>query len=784
MDDIVKEFLVESTENLDRLDRDLVRLEEDPKNGETITSIFRTIHTIKGTSGFLAFKKLEALTHVAENLLSKLRDGAFAVNEEITSALLSTTDAVRKMLGIIEQNGTDGEERYADLVDRLVQLNESNGGASRSTKSAVAPTAHAEEAVEQATPIVAASSDDSAQTTGPTQDKPVAESIDPSGSHAHDTNSHNDHDRAARSDSESTVDPVSALASKISDSTIRVDVELLEKLMNLVGELVLARNQVIQFTNQVGDVQFQRTAQRLNLVTTELQESVMKTRMQQIGNVWSKFPRVVRDLAVTCKKKVRVEMEGKETDLDRSLLEAIKDPLTHIVRNSVDHGIETPEVRVAAGKSAEGTLKLRAYHEGGQVNIEIVDDGGGINIEKVKAKAIQQGLLTQDQAAKMGEREAVNLIFHPGLSTADKVTNISGRGVGMDVVKSNIEKIGGAIDIQSKLGEGTTIKIKIPLTLAIIPALTVLCHGDRYAIPQVSLLELVRLDGEAARKGIENLHGSLVHRLRGQLLPLVFLADELGMMGKRSAREVMESITDEINIVVLQADGRPFGLVVDRIQDTEEIVVKPLGKHIKNIAAFAGTTIMGDGRVALILDVPGIASRAGIDAERVRENELMAAQNKHSNSAEWRTLLVFQAGADGRMAFPIGEVSRLEEIKRESIELAGDTYLVQYRGEIMPLIDIGSVISVRGSSIDLSPEGPEIVHVVVYTCDGRNVGLLVGRILDIVEEQIQARRETTRAGVSETLVVQGKITEVIDLKWVFEQIRHLFTEATLTGSMR
>lgn len=783
MDDIVKEFLVESTENLDRLDRDLVRLEEDPKNSETITSIFRTIHTIKGTSGFLAFKKLEALTHVAENLLSKLRDGAFAVNEEITSALLSTTDAVRKMLATVEQDGTDGEERYSDLVDRLVRLNESNGGGSSGAKSEAAPN-NATAEVEKSAPVALASAESPAPTSAPNPESSVPEPVDAAAAHAHDSGHHHEHDRAARSESEGAPDPTAALASKITDSTIRVDVELLEKLMNLVGELVLARNQVIQFTNQVGDVQFQRTAQRLNLVTTELQESVMKTRMQQIGNVWSKFPRVVRDLAVTCKKKVRVEMEGKETDLDRSLLEAIKDPLTHIVRNSVDHGIETPEVRVAAGKPAEGTLKLRAYHEGGQVNIEIIDDGGGINIEKVKAKAIQQGLLTVDQAAKMGEREAVNLIFHPGLSTADKVTNISGRGVGMDVVKSNIEKIGGAIDIQSKLGEGTNIKIKIPLTLAIIPALTVLCHGDRYAIPQVSLLELVRLDGEAARKGIENLHGSLVHRLRGQLLPLVFLADELGMMGKRSARDVMESITDEINIVVLQADGRPFGLVVDRIQDTEEIVVKPLGKHIKNIAAFAGTTIMGDGRVSLILDVPGIASRAGIDAERVRENELMAAQNTHSNSAEWRTLLVFQAGAEGRMAFPIGAVSRLEEIKRDTIELAGDTYLVQYRGEIMPLIDIGSVISVRGSGIDLSPGGPEVVHVVVYTCEGRNVGLLVGRILDIVEEQIQARRETTRPGVCETLVVQGKITEVIDLKWVFDQIRHLFTEATLMGSTR
>ncbi|MCB0334217.1 MAG: chemotaxis protein CheA, partial [Bdellovibrionales bacterium] len=400
--------------------------------------------------------------------------------------------------------------------------------------------------------------------------------------------------------------------SSIADSSLRVDVELLDSLMNLVGELVLARNQILQFTKMNGEsnANFTNTCQRLNLITSELQEGVMKTRMQPIANVWNKFPRIIRDIARACGKEIQVDMEGKDTDLDKTILEAIKDPLTHIVRNAADHGIETPEVREANGKSREGTLLLSAYHEGGHVIIEIVDDGAGLNTERIREKAIEKGVISAEKAGRMSEQELQRLIFAPGFSTAEQVTNISGRGVGMDVVRSNIEKIGGSVDIQSILGEGTTLKIKIPLTLAIVPALMISAGDQRFAIPQVSLLELLRIEGDKIDTQIEEIHGSLFYRLRGDLLPLVYLSHELQMTHLQLDEEARKKTNKAINVVVVRADEKEFGLVVDVVHDTEEIVVKPLGRQLKNIEVFAGATILGDGKVALILDILGLGKKA------------------------------------------------------------------------------------------------------------------------------------------------------------------------------
>jgi two-component system chemotaxis sensor kinase CheA len=584
-----------------------------------------------------------------------------------------------------------------------------------------------------------------------------------------------------------------ARAPALSDSNIRVDVGLLDKLMNLVGELVLARNQILQFSTTQQDATFLNTTQRLNLITTELQEGVMKTRMQPIGNIWSKFPRVVRDMARACGKQVHLEMEGKETELDKTLIEAIKDPLTHLVRNAVDHGIEVPEKRAAAGKPAEGRLFLRAFHEGGQVNIEISDDGAGIDLEEVKQKALEKGLITSDQAARMSEREQLNLIFLPGLSTAEKVTNVSGRGVGMDVVKTNIERIGGAVDIQSRLGQGTTLKIKIPLTLAIIPALIVTSGGDRYAIPQVSLLELVRLEGEQARKGIEMIHGAPVHRLRGKLLPLVYLNRQLcveknGDGSNWAAGEGKEvtmqagaqiqsldfgAVRSAANIVVLQADDHHFGLVVDEINDTEEIVVKPLGKQLKGLTTFAGATIMGDGRVALILDVLGLAQRANVVTE-VRDRgvaEKAAEAEVHHDDGE--SLLLLRGPDNGRMAMPLSLVARLEEFNRSSVERAEGRHVVQYRGQILPLIHLSSALAERrqqSRSVEPSEGGGESekIQVVVYTDQDRSVGLVVDRILDIAHEKVSARKYLGRQGTLGSLVVQGRVTELLDVKGIIQ----------------
>jgi two-component system chemotaxis sensor kinase CheA len=740
--DIVRDFLVESYENLDQLDRDLVSLEQDPRSRDTLSSVFRTVHTIKGTCGFLGFGKLESVTHVGENLLSKLRDGDLELCSDITTGLLSLVDAIREMLGSIESQGTEGEADYEALLERLTALHE---GQEPPTSEAAAVGVPSTEAKPTSPSPLAMGEDGGADE--PDRDLPCS---------------------AARSGQE-------ARGGNVSEGTIRVDVGLLDKLMNQVGELVLARNQILQCTASLNDSSFLSTSQRLNLITTELQEGVMKTRMQPIGNIWSKFPRVVRDLALACGKQVRIELEGKNTELDKTIVEAIKDPLTHLVRNSVDHGIEPPHIRLAAGKPAEGRLLLRAFHEGGQVNIEIIDDGGGLNCDRIRQTAVERGLITPDQAARTTDREAAQLIFAPGFSTAARITNVSGRGVGMDVVKTNIEKIGGTVDIQSQPGSGTMVRLKIPLTLAIIPALVVTCNGDRYAIPQVSLLELVRLDGEQAIQRIERLHGSPVYRLRGQLLPIVYLRRELASDASPEAREP-DAPSEAVNIVVLRADDRQFGLVVDAINDTEEIVVKPLSKHLKNLSVYAGATIMGDGKVALILDVLGAAQRAKVVSD-VRDRAVTEQRTTvNSSAAANQTLLILELG-NRRLALPISLVSRLEEIPVQSVEFADGQEVVQYRGQIMPLLRLGELL---GIATNERPETP--LQVVVYSEHGRSVGLVVDRIADIVDTAVEATRKVQTEELLASAVIQNRVTDLLNLPALIRRTDPQFFETTAVGS--
>jgi len=731
MDEIVREFLVESTEGLDTLDRNLVALEQKPGDKDLLAGIFRCIHTIKGTSGFLAFSRLESVTHVGESLLSDLRDGKKVLTPEITSALLRLVDAVRSMLGAIESTGQDGEEDFGPLVELLTRLQkgeaEKAGGAGRAGKAKKSRKRSPAAGIPPAPLASVSPSSPDVPALSAGSDPPAASPAPPAAS----------------------------------DGNIRVDVSLLDRLMNLVGELVLARNQILQYTGTREDAGFTATSQRLNLITTELQEGVMKTRMQPIGNVWAKFPRVVRDLALACGKRVRIEMEGEETELDKTIIEAIKDPLTHIVRNSVDHGMEPPADRVARVKPAEGRLLLRAYHEGGQVNIEISDDGSGVNTDRVKAKAIQKGIIPAEQAARMAERELVNLIFAPGFSTADQVSNISGRGVGMDVVKTNIERIGGTVDVLSVAGAGTTLKIRIPLTLAIIPALVVTTGGDRFAIPQVSLLELVRLEGAEVAKNIEMVHAAPVCRLRGRLLPLVDLRQTLGLQpdfwGPAGRTE------NAVNIVVLQADEHTFGLVVQEINDTEEIVVKPLGKQLKGLDAFAGATIMGDGRVALILDVLGLAQRAAVVSESRTRGQPERGSAIRSQAEERQMLLVFRLGTDRRMAIPLSTVARLEEFQRSKVERAGTHQVVQYRGRLLPLLGLAEQLGETSAAGQSDP-----LQVVVYVHEGQDVGLVVENIVDIVEERLTVHRHQKRGVVYGTAVIQEKVTDMLDVAALIE----------------
>jgi two-component system, chemotaxis family, sensor kinase CheA len=452
--------------------------------------------------------------------------------------------------------------------------------------------------------------------------------------------------------------------------------------------------------------------------------------------------------------------------------------LTHLVRNSVDHGIESPEARARAGKDATGRVMLRASHEGGQVHIEICDDGAGLDSERIRQKAVGKGLVSAEQAIRMTDRDIVNLIFMPGFSTAEKVSRVSGRGVGMDVVRTNIEKIGGTVDVQSSPGLGTTVHMRIPLTLAIIPALIVTGGSARYAIPQVCLLELVHLEAEQAASRIERVHGALVHRLRGRLLPLVFLEQALGAEQSRAADR-----KGAVNIVVLQANDQQFGLVVDEIKDTEEIVVKPLGRQLKGVSAFAGATIMGDGKVALILDPVGLAQRArviGGAAPRIVKEQERTAEEKAGGSRQ--TLLLFQIGQSGRMAVPLSLVARLEDFPRSAVERSGSQQVVQYRGRIMPLVNISAAVEVSG----LAEEGAgspahSPLQVLVHSESGRSVGLVVDRILDIVEEEILVEKVGQRRGVLGSAVVQKRVTDLLDIHELLRLTQPGFARAAAAG---
>ena len=707
IDEIVQEFLVESHENLDQLDRDLVALEREPDSRDLLGSIFRTIHTIKGTSGFLAFGNLEAVTHVGENLLARLRDGKMSMTLQTTDVLLAMVDTVRELLAAIEADGTEGSVDVTAVVERISSILDGT------TTPDPEPTMVAEVAAEVPAEPVA---------------EPAVVMAEP----------------VAVEAGEEVV-----TRRNVAESSIRVDVDLLDTLMRLVGELVLTRNQIVRQAGEQEGLDLVRSAQRLNLIATELQEGVMKTRMQPIDHLWSKLPRVVRDLGATCGKQVSLAMVGRETELDRSLLESVKDPLTHLVRNAVDHGLEDPQDRVAAGKPAEGVLTLRAYHEGGQVVVEVCDDGAGIDPERIAAKAIDKGLRTAAQLAQMAPTDVLQLIFLPGFSTAAAVTNVSGRGVGMDVVKTNIESIGGTIEVESVVGRGTTCRLRIPLTLAIVPALTVECAGDRYAIPQVSLLELVALDADRAATAVEDVNGASVYRLRGALLPLVRLTDVLGVESDRSDGHVL--------IAVLQAEGKRFGLVIDRVLSTEEIVVKPLGSRLKALGTYSGATILGDGRVALILDVQALARRA-LTAEALERGAATAVADTHKTAGEHLRMLVAGIGGGRRVAIPLSSVTRLENIAASSVELVGSREVVQYRGAILPLLRLDRHLGAMSERV-----GDDLV-VVVYSAGSRSVAIVVDEIIDIIDQEADVHSDVDDHGLLGSALIRDRIVEVLDVR--------------------
>lgn len=826
LDEIVHEFLVESHENLDQLDSDLVALEAAPGSKELLGSVFRTIHTIKGTSGFLAFTALERVTHAGENLLVELRDGRRSMDLPTTDVLLEMVDTVREILRRIEADGSEGDIDVDPVVARVTAVLENR--AAVAAEPAPEPAAQPEPAPEPepvaeptpepvlvasaAAPLVAATASPAVTAApippaGSASAPPHPEALvrdttaEPAGTAAPTAQikirgSRRPKVAAAEQPAQTTSAPVvdvptgvhagssgdvpsphlppepqaaarptspSAPAARVpaaepeaetgtartaAEGSIRVDVELLDALMRQVGELVLARNAISRLAVGASDIDFVRASQRLSLIASELQEGVMKTRMQPIEHVWSKVPRMVRDLAAACEKQVRLEMVGGDTELDRSLLEAIKDPLTHLIRNAVDHGVEMPAERAAAGKPAQGVLSLRAYHAGGQVVVEVVDDGRGIDVDRVAAKAVERGLRTHEQVAAMAPAELMQLLFLAGFSTAEAVTNVSGRGVGMDVVRTKIEAIGGTVDVDSTLGRGTTWRLRIPLTLAIMPALTVECDREFYAIPQVSLLELVALDAQTSG-AIEYVRSAPVYRLRGDLLPLVDLREvfDAPPRGDRSGSV----------IAVLQADTQRFGLLVDRVLNTEEIVVKPMSGRLKAIGLYAGATLLGDGRVSLILDVQAIGRRA-MAGER---GEAVTAAKGVEDVVTRETVQVLVAGIGGdrRVAIPLSAVTRLEKLPTSMVEHVGGREVVQYRGAITPVVRLDRMLGSAGSA----EERAELT-VVVYSRGERSVAIVVDEIVDIVDDDASHHSDVGDHGLVGSTVLKDRVTELLDIR--------------------
>ncbi|MGO9356701.1 MAG: chemotaxis protein CheW [Xanthobacteraceae bacterium] len=761
MDDLLREFLTETNESLDTVDNQLVKFEQEPNNAKILDNIFRLVHTIKGTCGFLGLPRLEALAHAAETLMGKFRDGMPVTGPAVT-LILTTIDRIKEILGQLEMTEAEPQGADDDLIEQLHTLAEGGTLASAEpvAEAAPAPVEPASESgampyqiLERALRPGEVSLDELERAFRETATEVAAPPLVPAApaepakeASVKEMSAHKPGAKPAVKRSVVEHDAVASDADKISNQSIRVNVDTLEHLMTMVSELVLTRNQLLEISRRNEDSEFKVPLQRLSSVTAELQEGVMKTRMQPIGNAWQKLPRIVRDLSGELSKQIELEMHGADTELDRQVLDLIKDPLTHMVRNSADHGLETPAERAKAGKPEQGTIRLSAYHEGGHIIICIADNGRGLDTDRIKAKAVSNGLVTEAELEKMTEAQIHKFIFAPGFSTAAAVTSVSGRGVGMDVVRTNIDQIGGTIDVKSVPGEGTSVTIKIPLTLAIVSALIVEAGGDRFAIPQLAVVELVRARANSEHR-IERIKNTPVLRLRNKLLPLIHLKKLLKIDDGETAD------AENSFIVVTQVGGQTFGIVVDGVFHTEEIVVKPMSTMLRHIGMFSGNTILGDGAVIMIVDPNGIAQAFGtsIDSHHQLTDEAAVARN--SSSDQLTSLLVFRAGSNQPKAVPLALVTRLEELPTDKIEFSNGRYMVQYREQLMPLVQIEGV-EIRTSGVQ---------PILVFSDDGRSMGLVVDEIIDIVEERLTIEVASGRDGVLGSAVIKSQATEVIDV---------------------
>jgi len=789
MDDLLREFLTETSESLDTVDNQLVKFEQEPNNAKILDNIFRLVHTIKGTCGFLGLPRLEALAHAGETLMGKFRDG-MPVKAEAVTLILSSLDRIKEILAGLEATEAEPEGNDHDLISQLEEMVERGMAAMAAEASApeAAPVVEAPPAAPAApkmtqgtlidqtlerplrpgevsldelerafreTAIEVAPAPKTAAPAAAPAPAPVKAEVKALKETAKETVKETVKEAKVQ-EAKSAAKPAKASRAatdtdmpegdKVANQSIRVNVDTLEHLMTMVSELVLTRNQLLEISRRNEDTEFKVPLQRLSNVTAELQEGVMKTRMQPIGNAWQKLPRIVRDLSGELGKQIELEMHGADTELDRQVLDLIKDPLTHMVRNSADHGLETPAERSAAGKPEQGTIRLSAYHEGGHIIICIADNGRGLNTERIKAKAVQNGLVSEAELEKMTEAQIHKFIFAPGFSTAAAITSVSGRGVGMDVVRTNIDQIGGTIDIKSVAGEGASVTIKIPLTLAIVSALIVEAAGDRFAIPQLSVVELVRARANSEHR-IERIKDTAVLRLRNKLLPLIHL--------KKLLKIDDGSTIDPENgfIVVTQVGSQTFGIVVDGVFHTEEIVVKPMSTKLRHIDMFSGNTILGDGAVIMIIDPNGIAKALGASGSAAHDMAEDHAAAHASSGEQMTSLLVFRAGTTQPKAVPLALVTRLEELPADKIELSNGRYMVQYRDQLMPLVQMDGV-TVRSTGSQ---------PILVFVDDKRAMGLVVDEIVDIVEERLNIEVAGSQQGILGSAVIKGQATEVIDV---------------------
>jgi two-component system chemotaxis sensor kinase CheA len=761
MDDLLNEFLTETNENLAVLDNELIKLEQNPNDPALLSNIFRTVHTIKGTCGFLGLPRLEAVAHASENILGKFRDQVLSVTPYSVTLILASLDRIKSLLLTLEQTGKEPDGADQELID---QLNAHANGEDTdviAAPPAAAPSAPApvsiatEEADEHGFVPMTADQLAAQMSASAPEPAPVAAAV-VAAAPIEEPKLATPAAPAPAPTAPVAAAPAATGESALAAQSLRVNVDVLEDLMTTVSELVLIRNQMLQILRGQKDTEFASPLQRLNHVTSDLQEQVMKTRMQPIGNAWSKLPRIVRDLAGELGKKIDLQMIGAETELDRQVLEMIKDPLTHMVRNSADHGLETPADRAANGKRETGTITLNAYHEGGHIIIEINDDGRGLNTNKIKEKIIKSGLASEAELAAMSDQQIHMFIFRAGFSTAAAVTSVSGRGVGMDVVRTNIEKIGGTIDMRSIEGKGTRFSVKIPLTLAIVSALIVESAGERFAIPQISVLELVRAGGSQGDNTIEHIKGAPVLRLRNRLLPLLTLRDVLKLDNGQPLSGDTEAASTANNsiIVVTQVGSQTFGIIVDRVFDTEEIVVKPVAPILRDIEIFSGNTILGDGSVIMILDPNGIANSVGT---QVASSEVAAAAIKSEESAQHTSneklpMLLFRAGDAGPKAVPLSLVARLEDVEVAKIEYSNGQPMVQYRGRLMPLLSITEDFKMAET----------IQPVLVFADRDRSMGLMVDEIVDIVEERLDIQIGSENQGLMGSAIIAGKSTDIVD----------------------